>query len=179
MWEGGDRRDVIWRIRMGLIVIRSNFERRGGDAGVRLVKTPWPPASSSALPTTTCTTLLSSRLLLHHYHYNGPNQADRPKVDRRKGKSCILSSTHRLSPLPAPNMSSPRLPLFCCLRDYRPPESSSPPRLPESLRPLPEESRSPTDTDPELSLSVRSGDTRRSVPVLSPAPVPACPSRPC
>merc|ERR1711983_542480 len=38
-------------------------------------------------------------------------------------------------------------------------ESSLPPRLPGSLLPPPEESRSLTDTDPELLLSVRSEDT--------------------
>merc|ERR1711899_447040 len=44
--------------------------------------------------------------------------------------------------------------------EERLPGSSSPPRLPGSLPPPPEESRSPTDTGPELWLSVRSGDTR-------------------
>merc|ERR1712029_950266 len=38
--------------------------------------------------------------------------------------------------------------------------SSWPPRPPGSPPPPPEESRSPTDTGPELWLSVRSGDTR-------------------
>merc|ERR1712051_603178 len=38
--------------------------------------------------------------------------------------------------------------------------SSSPLRPPGSPPPPPEESRSPTDTGPELWLSVRSGDTR-------------------
>ena len=44
--------------------------------------------------------------------------------------------------------------------EERLPGSSSPLRLPGSPPPPPEESRSPTDTGPELWLSVRSGDTR-------------------
>merc|ERR1739844_462501 len=45
--------------------------------------------------------------------------------------------------------------------------SSSPPRPPGSPPPPPEESRSPTDTGPELWLSVRSGDTRSPPSSLS------------
>ena len=101
-------------------------------------------------------------LLLPYHH--GPNQADRPKVDRRKGKpSPALSSAH---PIEHELTTTSSLFLIFC----RLPESSLPPRLPESRPPPPEESRSLTDTDPELSLSVRSGDTRRSAH----SPPPSC-----
>merc|ERR1712020_178193 len=46
------------------------------------------------------------------------------------------------------------------LLEEKPPGSSLPPRLPGSQPHQLEESRSPTDTGQELSLSVRSGDTR-------------------
>jgi hypothetical protein len=51
--------------------------------------------------------------------------------------------------------------------EERLPESSSPPRLPVSLPPPPEELRSPTDTDPELSPFARSVVTKSRPTFLS------------
>ena len=109
---GSERRDL--EDPDGLIVIRSKFERRGGDAGGSSPKPLGPPrvqVHSQPLPA-----LLFSPPA---FYSTTTTTMARTKQTARKstGGKVSVASPHRLigSALPAPNTSSPLpLPLLCC-----------------------------------------------------------------